>query len=182
METLTARTSRVFRIDQKNWRRLAVTGTLAGAASVAIGAYGLLAFDRLGIQGVVEPKSAVRLLLIGFYGWMWLAAAAWATGRLALGIHSEFVPVLRLYGNAHLPLLFVGIAIQVFSVVGRTLGPALLVAVVAVLFWMPIMLTGATREAFSVDVRRAALLVAGPFLVWLVTVGRYLLTQLGHLL
>ncbi len=173
---------RVFRLDQEAWRNLAATGTLGGATLVTIGAYAIFAFDRLGIQGVVDPRATVRLLLVGFYGWLWLAVSAWAIGRLALGADAAFAMVLRLYGNAHLPLVFVAIGIQVFSVVARSQGPALLIAVLAGLVWMPAMLVAATRRSFDLEPGKAALVVLLPYLVWLLTVGRYLIAQLGHLL
>lgn len=183
MATLTVGTAaRILRVDQESWKILTVTGTFAGSALVAVGAYAILAFDRFGIQGVVEPRATVRLLLVGFYGWLWLAVAAWLIGRLALGSEARFTTVFRLYGNAHLPLVFVAIAIQVFSVVGQTLGPAMVVAALALLIWMPAMLTAATRQVLDRDRPRAVLVIAGPYLVWLLTVGRYLLSQLGHLL
>ena len=185
MATLTAGAStlvRVFRLDQDAWRNLAATGTFGGAALITIGAYAILAFDRLGIQGMVDPRATVRLLMVGFYGWLWLAVSAWAIGRVVLGADAALATVLRLYGNAHLPLVFVGIGIQVFSVVARTQSPALVIAVLAGLVWMPAMLVAATRVVFDLEPGKAALVVAGPYLVWLLTVGRYLLGQLGHLL
>lgn len=181
MATLTA-AGRLFRVDEESWRSIALTGTFAGATLVAIGAYAILAFDRFGVQGVVDPRATVRLLLAGFYGWLWLVIAAWIIGWFVFGTDTGFATVFRLYGNAHLPLVFVAIAIQVFSVVGRTLGPALLVAGLAGLIWMPAMLVGATRAASGFDTRRSALLVAGPYVIWLLTVGIYLVDQLGHLL
>ncbi len=185
MATLTASAStlvRVFRLVQETWRTLAATGTLGGAALVTIGAYAIFAFDRLGIQGVVDPRATVRLLLVGFYGWLWLAVSAWAIGRVVLGAAAALAAVMRLYGNAHLPLVFVAIGIQVFSVVARTQNPALVIAVLASLVWMPAMLVAATRVVFDLQPRKAALVVVGPYLVWLLTVGRYLVAQLGHLL
>lgn len=183
MAALTAAgATRLFRIDGESWSNVARAGTLAGAALVAVGAYAILAFDRFGIQGVVAPRATVRLMLVGFYGWLWLAAAGWLIGRYMRGTDPGFATVFRLYGNAHLPLVFVGVAIQVFAVVGQILGPSLGVAALALLVWMPAMLTAATSQLFELGRRRAAMVVAAPYLVWLVTVGRYVASQLGHLL
>lgn len=181
MATLTS-TARLLRLDADTWRNLASTGSFAGAALVAIGAYALLAFDRFGVQGVTDPRATVRLLLVGFYGWLWLGGAAWLIARFALPSGAAFPVVLRLYGNAHLPIVIVGIAIQIFAIVAQMLGPALVVAGFAFAFWMPAMLVGATRELFGLDTRRAVIVIGGPYLVWVVIVGRWLTTQLGHLL
>ena len=181
MAALTS-TARLLRLDPETWRSLAGTGSFGGAALVAVGAYAILAFDRFGVQGVTDPRATVRLLLVGFYGWLWLAGAAWLIARLALGAETRFTTVLRLYGNAHLPLVVVAVAIQVFAVVAQTLGPALLVGAVAVGFWMPALLVGATRQVFALDVRKAVLVAVGPYLVWVFIVGRWLVSQVGHLL
>ena len=181
MATLTA-TAKLLRLDPDTWRNLAATGTFAGSALVAIGAYGILAFDRFGVQGITDPRATVRLLLVGFYGWLWLAGAAWLIAQVAVGSIVGFPRVLRLYGNAHLPLVVVAITIQIFAVFAQALGPALVVGVFSVLFWMPAMLTGATRQAFGVETKRAMVIVAGPYLIWVLTAGRWLFSQVGHLL
>ncbi len=173
--------ARVLRLDPATWSRFARSGS-ASAALVTIGAYALLAFDRFGVQGIIEPRATVRMLLAGFYGWLWLAGASWLVARLAFGPGAGFSPVFRLYGRAHLPLLVVGMTLQVSTVFLQTLGPGLWVGAFAVLFWMPALLVAATRTAFVVDGRTALLVIVGPYLVWLVVVGRYLENQLGHLL
>ena len=58
----------------------------------------------------------------------------------------------------------------------------LIVALFAGLFWMPALLVAATSQAFAINRRRALAVVVGPYLVWVLVVGRSLHTQIGHLL
>ena len=107
---------------------------------------------------------------------------SWLVGRLVLATQAPFATVFRLYGFAHLPLLLLAITIQVVSVALRVLGPSLVVALFGVLVWMPALLVSASRQAFELDIRPAFLVVAGPYLLWLVVIGGVLTAQLGHLL
>jgi hypothetical protein len=179
--TLTA-PARLLRVDRATWVRYDAVGGLGSAVLITMGAYAILAFDRFGIQGLLAPRATVRILLIGLYGWLWLAGVAWSVGRLVLATQAPFATVFRLYGFAHLPLLLVAITIQVVSVALRVLGPSLAVALLGVVVWMPALLVSASRQAFELDTRPAFLLIAGPFLLWLVVVGGVLTAQLGHLL
>ncbi len=172
----------LLRLDRLTWFKYARTGTIASAALVTIGAYAVFAFDRFGFPALLQPRPSARLILTGFYGWLWLAAAAWAIGRYFLDLDSSFGMVVRLYGFAHLPLVVVAITIQFTSMLLQILGPAFATALFAGVFWMPALLVAATRQAFDVDTRRALLVVGGPYVVWLLAVGRTLTTQLGHLL
>ncbi|MEA2000317.1 MAG: YIP1 family protein [Actinomycetota bacterium] len=172
----------LLRLDRLTWFKYERTGSLASAALVTIGAYAVFAFDRFGFPALFQPRPSVRLILTGFYGWLWLATAAWAIGRYLLDQDSSFALVVRLYGFAHLPLVVVAVTIQFTSMLLQILGPAMVTALFAAVFWMPALLVAATRQAFDVDTRRAMVLVAGPYAVWLLVVGRTLTTQLGHLL
>lgn len=174
--------ARLLRFDRSTWERYQTGTSLAWAVIVAVGAYFILAFDRFGIQGAFEPRATVRMLLIGFYGWLWLAGASWLVGRLAFGARAPLGTVFRLYGYAHLPLMLSAITIQVVSVAFQILGPALVISLFAGLFWMPALLVAATRQAFDLDSARAIMVVIGPYAVWLLVVGRLLFTHLGHLL
>lgn len=173
---------RLLRLDESSWDRLAHEGSLGGAALVAMGAYVVLAFDRFGPQGFFAPRATIRFLLAGFYGWLWLAVAAWVLGWILVRSGARFEPVFRVYGFAHLPMLVLAVTIQVISVLFRLPGPALLVAVFGFVLWMPALLVAATRTSFSVGRMKAVAIVAGPYLVWLLVVGRSLVAQLGHLL
>ncbi len=181
MAALTS-TARMFRFDTARWRRMATTSTLAGAGLVVSGTYLLLAFDRFGIQGFVEARATARLLLTGLYGWLGLAVASWLVARLAWQQRPPFGLVMRLFGHAHVPLLVVAVAIQFLSVGLRLSGVVLWPALFAVLVWMPAQLIIAAEVSFSLEKPRAALTVLGPYVAWVLIVGRLLETQLGHLL
>lgn len=173
--------SQLLRADRATWERHAVMARLSSASLVAMGAYAVLAFDRFGLQGLFAPRATIRMLLTGFYGWLWLAAASWVIARLVLSRSAPFPNLFRLYGLAHLPLLIVAITIQFFSIALQMSEPALAVAAFAFVVWMPALLVAAARQAFDLETRRALVVVALPYLVWLLVVGRSLGTQLGHL-
>jgi hypothetical protein len=174
--------ARGLRLDGETWERFTVAGSMGGAALIVIGAYAVLAFDRFGMQGLAAPRASARLILIGVYGWLWLAAAGWILGRLALKARARFGLLFRLYGYAHIPLLAVGLTIQVISIGLRVLGPALVVTIAAMLLWMPAMLLAAARQACDAESRRALWVVVGPYLVWLVVLGLTVGRQVRHLL
>lgn len=173
--------ARWLRLDREVWARLATYGRVGSALLVALGAYVVLAFGRFGIQGVLEPKVPVRLILVGLYGWVWLAGASWGVARFAFGVTASPVTVFRLFGHAHMPLLAVAVTIQIASIMLQAFGIAAVVAAFA-LAWMLALLVVAARAAFGFDLGRAMLAVAGPFAVWVAVVVRWLETQLGHLL
>jgi hypothetical protein len=176
------RSAELLRLDRDTWARYHGTGTLISASLVSLGAYVVFAFDRFGFAAFSEPRSSVRLVLIGFYGWLWLAGALWLSGRIVGAGDIPFELVFRLIGLVHLPLLIVAIMIQIFAMLLRILGPSLAVGLFSVIFWLPALLVAATRQAFDVDARLAIVLVGGPYVVWLLVVGRILNDQLGHLL
>ena len=182
MARTVTRLSRWLRLDEPTWDHWTRFTTVGSAAILAVAAYAVLAFDRFGTQGLFEPRGAVRFVLVGFYGWVGLSGATWTIGRVRLRTQAPFSDVLRLFGHVHFPLLLLAIIIQGLSVAFRLLGPAMWGAAFTVVFWMPALLTIATRRALSIDSKTAALIVSGPYVVWLVVVGNYLQTQLGHLL
>ena len=81
-----------------------------------------------------------------------------------------------------MPLLLLVVFIQFVSVALNLTGIAVWLAVFAGPFWMPAMLGSAAVAATALDLRRATLAVAGPYLAWLAVVGRSLWIQLEHLL
>lgn len=173
--------ARLLRLDETTWARIDQIGSLRSAAVIAVGAYAMLAFDRFGIQGVFAPRAVARLLLAGFYGWLWLAGASWAFARLTLRSDARPGYVVQLLGQAHLPLLLLGITIQMTSVALRWTGPGGWAAAFVALFWFPALLVAAARMAFGVGTGTAFAVVAGPYALWMLIVGRYLRTQVGHL-
>ncbi len=173
---------RWLRLDEASWSRYARLGTIWNAVVITLGAYALLAFDRFGIQGVVAPRAPVRMLLTGFYGWVGLGLGIWLMARVKLGTSASPATVIRLVGRAHIPLLLVALTIQVLAVSFLVFGPALWLALFSIGVWIPAMLLAATRKALTLDARTAALMAIGPYLLWLLIVGRYLELQVGHLL
>ena len=149
---------------------------------VAIGAYAILAFNRFGLQGFLAPRAPIRMLLVGLYGWLWLAGAVWLIARTRFRSTVPFGPVFRLIGQAHLPLLMISVTIQALAVSFRLFGPGLWVSVFSALFWMPALLTMAARTAPGITDGEALRIVIAPNLVWLILVGWYLQVQVGHLL
>ncbi len=95
MATLTG-PARLLRVDRATWARYQAVGGLGSAVLITMGAYAILAFDRFGIQGLLAPRATVRILLMGFYGWLWLAGAAWLVGRFVLATQAPFATVFRL--------------------------------------------------------------------------------------
>jgi hypothetical protein len=170
-----------LRLDSRRWSRYAATGGLDTAMLIVLGAYTILALDRLGLQMVLYPRPAVRLVLAGLYGWLGLAGMVWLVGRRRFP-EVTFRTVFLLVGFAHTPLVVLGLTIQFTSVVLQFLGPAFSIAIFTTVFWLPALLTAAVRAAYLIDSRQSLRLVIGPYLLWLAVVGRYLASQLGHLI
>lgn len=167
--------------------------SLKPAAALVLGAWVLMAWSRFGAQGLTAPRVAVRFVLVGLYGWLALAVLVWAAGRLAdqllarpgggpEGAGPELARIVQFTGLAHRPLIILGFVIQFAAVLLRLQGPGLVLAIAALGLWMPAMLVAAVTSAFAVGPLRAALVVAGPYLAWLATAGRFLNQQVGHLL
>lgn len=173
---------RVLRLDLTAWERLAKAGTLAGAVLVVAGTYLLLAFDRFGIQGFVEARATTRMVLTGVYGWLGLSFGSWLTARVVWQVRAPFELVLRLFGHAHLALLVVAVAIQFLSVTLRLSDVVIWLALFAVFVWMPLQLVAAAQVALGLTRGYAMLVLATPFVAWLLIVGRWLETQFSHLL
>lgn len=139
-----------------------------------------------GVRSVRIPGNPVaagplRLVLVGFYGWLGLAGGVWSVARYRR-IDADFAQVFRLVGDAHMPIMLVAITLQLAAISLRLFGPGLAVATFTTLFWLPALLIGAIRKAYSTGLRQAAVIVAGPYLVWLASVGVTLYIQVGHLL
>lgn len=173
--------SKVLLVDADSWRVRKEIGGLRSPAVITIGASAVLAFARFGPQAFVDPRGAVRFILVGFYGWVALSGAIWWLGRRA-GSETAFTPVMGVIGRAHMPLLIVAVAIQMASVTLDLLGPARWVAVFAAVVWMPVMLVTASNTAFGFVGARSLRVISGPYLVWLVTIGGFEYRQLAHLL
>ncbi len=175
------RVVRWLRLDDATWTRWDKRATAQGAALLTVGAYVAIAFDRFGIQGFSEPRGAARIVLAGFYGWAGLSAAMWIIARRRGGVPG-LTDLLRLVGQAHVPVLMLGLVIQGLSVTLRLQGPAKALAVFSLLFWMPALLVNAASRALDIPRSSTWQVVAIPYIAWAVVVGRFVFDQVGHLL
>lgn len=173
--------ARALRLDESTWRGLSAWATPVGAGLVVVAAYLVLAFDRFGWPDFAL-RPTVRLILIGFYGWIGLAVASWLIARRLFASAGSPSVLIRLTGHAHLPLLFVALFIQVISVTLDITNLARWPALFTGVFWMPAMLVNAVAVSSELDRPRAAITVAVPYLLWLALVGRLLWSHLQHLL
>lgn len=128
-------------------------GTAARDPAMATGPGGV------GVPAAERAMSSVR----GLAGW------------------DGLVRIVAAVGSAHRPLVFLGIAIQLLQLVGLLGGPGAVFAAVT-MAWMAATLSAAlawvTGRPFLFGLAIALL----PFSLWLATVGRFALTQVGHLL
>lgn len=173
--------ARVLQIHEDRWRWLEYQASVLGATSVVLSSYLLFAFIRFGWPDFAL-RPTVRLLLIGLYGWIGLALAAWAISRLMFSTTASPRDMVRLTGHAHLPLLVVGVVIQVAAVMVAGGAVAFWVALFVATVWMPALLVAAVAAATGLARRRAALVVAGPYALWALVVGRHVWRLLEHLL
>ena len=173
--------ARALRLDEDRWRWLADEATPGGAALVVLGAYLVFAFDRFGWPDFAL-RPTTRLVLTGFYGWLWLAGASWVVTRIAFAGRTSLTSFVRLTGHAHLPLLLLAAFIQFVSVMLNATNVARWPALFVGAFWVPALLVNAVSAASGLGRGRASLAVGVPYLVWAAVVGRLLWRQLGHLL
>ena len=124
----------------------------------------------------------MRFLLIGIYGWLWLALASWALSRVLFRASGPVGSFLRLTGHAHLPLLVTALIVVIVTVTFGVATVGWWPAAFAVLLWMPSMLAAAVATASDLDLRRALPVAIIPHVFWVAIVGRHLWTQLAHLL
>lgn len=178
--------TRAFGLNTAGWER-ARSADLRGPALTAIGAWLLMAWNRFGLQGLAAPRVGVRFVLIGFYAWIAMAVLIWVGGRLAARRSSSapasgFLRLVVVTGWAHKPLVVVGVALQLLAFIAPGSGVGTVVASVALLLWMPAMLVAALAWAFDRPMRQLVALAGVTQALWLATAGRFLLTQVGHLL
>ena len=171
----------VLKLSNNAWDRYDRAGTALSATLTAVGGYALLAFDRFGAQGILAPRGPVRMMLVGFYGWLFIAAVAWVLARSIHHTEVRYTSVLRLFGFIHVPVLMLAIVIQFFSVSLRFFAPAGFMLLFGFLVWMPGLTVFASRKAFGVGRSRAAVVGLVAYLFWVVSVGWWMWTQIGHL-
>ncbi|MEM7326411.1 MAG: hypothetical protein AAF531_25220 [Actinomycetota bacterium] len=197
-----------LRLTVDRWAAVAQASPFRATLTV-VGAWLILAWNRFGFQGVEQPRVMIRFALIGVWGWLGLTAvialvvlvlrplivAGGDEARAADHVANGTVPrwpdvagrLLQVSGLSHVALLVLAIAIQIGQAVPIPLIVPLLTALV-LLAWFPGMLVIATTEAVLRQGRGIArpvtitAVVVPVYVVWLATVGRYLVEQLGHLI
>ena len=175
-----------LRIDVGTWTRVQVEH-LPRRMLTVFGAFMLAAWNRFGAQGFLGPRAPLRMLVIGFWGWLALSFAVWLIARTV----DEDLRSDPLYGLQraavamtvpHFPLFILGMYIGTFGAFIRTPVPGTILAVLVFVAWIPLLYVRAMQHLTDVTTSKAVLLMVLPYALWLATVGIYLWDQLGHLL
>ena len=175
-----------LRIDNGTWSRVhAVTLPRRGLTVVA--AFTLAAWNRLGSQAVLGPRSPARMILTGIWGWVALTLLIWliAQRRQPSEPGTAFLSLQKAAASvsvAHFPLIILGFYIATFGNFIRTPIPGTIIAVVVFALWIPTLLVRALQHLTDVDTTTALRLIAVPYILWLAWIGRYLYLQVGHVL
>ena len=172
---------RLLQLDDLTWSTIGYQ-ELPGRFLTVLFAYGIMSWNRFGLLSFTEPRAATRLVLVGIYTWIALAAVLWLTGRRAA---TPVVPTKDAAIAAcviHIPLVALGFFMAIVAGFARILGPGAILAVIVVALWMPALIAPAVHDLADLPWSRAVPFAAVVQLVWLVGTGRYLHDQVGHLL
>lgn len=175
-----AEPARAVWLSRDRW--LEVGGESWGPALLILfGAWLLMAWNRLGLQGFSAPRIGVRYLLVGFYGWVGMTVVIIGLARLT-GVDRRADPLTlaRVVGRTHQPMVIVGFLVQITQVLPIQIFSTVAVAIVFG-FWMPGQLLVGSAATFDAPTRRLVIPVLVAYGLWLLIVGRFLLGQLGHL-
>ncbi len=150
---------------------------------VPLGVWVVATWNRFGALFISDPRDALGFLLIGLDGWLFSALATWAGARWLSG-NAELSPVktVKLLGYAHLPLLVVGLGSALLPGLFGITGVVRPFAWIAAVIWMPAMLTVGVHAVSRLPIARSAAVVLPVHLVWLAIIGRWALSQIGHVL
>ena len=182
------RAQRALRLDEGRWRDVGPASfwPALGIATVASFAWSL---NRFGGALVDEPRSFVRLGLLGIYGWIGLAVAIWAIAAVvaddARALDEKPPSVLHsvaVVGLAHMPVVGLGGVVFIAANLAQVLGPGYVAAVFVLGLWFPAVLVAAAHHSFRLSIGRAALAALIPYLLWLLAIGSHLLGRIQHLL
>lgn len=178
---------RIFlRADVGTWTRVQVE-TLPTRMLTVVGAFVLAAWNRFGVQGILGPRAPIRFLLVGLWGWIALSLVVWLIARR----FDEDLRADPLYGIqrtavsmtvTHFPIVIAGFYMATFGAFIRTPIPGLIIAIACFAVWIPWLYIRAMKHLADVDNKTAAMAMVGPYVIWLVTIGRYLWQQVGHLI
>lgn len=183
MAALTA-TRRLLGLDRAKWQRVG-PGSLTSAGALVVVASFLLALNRIGGLVVHEPRSFVRLVLVGVWGWIGMAVLATAVlvvnGSARGGSGRTLRTTLAVVGAAHVPLIWASVVLFLGASMLQLLWPGLITVVFVFAFWFPAAVGIGLRVSCGAPVRTAAAATAVAYAAWVTVVGRHLYDQLAHL-
>lgn len=174
------------RLDGGTWGRVQAE-SLQRRTLTVLGAFMLAAWNRFGAQGFLGPRAPVRFVLTGIYGWLALTLAIWFIAQRT-GPSVEGSPIYLFQRAAasvtvaHFPLIILGMYMATFGAFIRTPVPGTILAVIVFAAWIPLLLSRAMQHMSDMERNRALALAAIPYLLWLAWIGRFLHSQVGHLL
>ena len=172
---------RLLQVDQLTWSTISYQ-ELPGRVLTVLFAYGIMAWNRFGLLGVTAPRAPIRLVLIGIYSWLALAAIFWLTARMSAPGSIPPKDAAVAASVVHIPLVALGFFMAIVAGFARILGPGTVLAVVVVGLWMPALVARAMRDVAGLRWSRAVPFAALIQLGWVVGTGRHLHAQVGHLL
>lgn len=171
---------RALGLGPQRWDGVESSRWFTGAA-VAVVAGALLALNRLGGLATQSPRAFTRVLSLTVWGWIGLSLLLWF--GVAVAQRASLAPFSRcviIAGRSYIAL--VGLALVLFAAAG--LFEMLWVGRVAVVLAgaaMVITVVGGLRHVVRLGWVSAATVGTVAYTAWIVTVGRELDQQLGHL-
>lgn len=147
-----------------------------------VAAWVLLAFTRLGGQFITDPTAGLRFVVLGLWG---LLAVAGLVGLAAHFLSETPLPpwqVVALAAASQTGLIAVGFITFLAGNAMEILGPGWFAAIVVGVGWMPYVLVVGFNQLTNSGWARSALVGLGVQLLWLLTLGRYVVDRIGHLL
>lgn len=172
---------RLLQIDGLTWATIEFQH-LRGRTLTVLFAWGIMAWNRFGLLSFAAPRAPLRLILVGVYSWLGLAAAVWVASSLAGSAIVRMRDAAVATAIVHVPLVALGFFVAIVAGFARILGPGTVVAVFVFALWMPALLYRAFREVAGLERSYAAATAVVVHLAWLAGPGNLLRTQVGHLL
>jgi hypothetical protein len=177
-------TRRLLGLDREKWERVG-EGSLTSAAALVVVASFLLALNRFGGLVIDEPRSFVRLVLVGVWGWIGMAVVATAvlvvSGSARGGSGRTLRATLAVIGAAHVPLIWASVMLFLGAGMLQLLWPGLIMVVLVFAFWFPAAVGIGLRVSCGARVGVAVAATAVSYAAWVTVVGRHLYDQLAHL-
>lgn len=181
-----------LRVDRGTWANVQAE-TMPRRVVTVVAAFALSAWNRFGAQAALGPRSPMRMILTGIYGWLALTLLIWliARSRSQSDERSQSHDEGTLWSLqragaavavAHFPLIILSFYMATFGAFIRTPIPGTILAVAVFAVWIPVLLVRAMQHLIDVERPMAFGLIVIPYLLWLAWIGRYLFFQVGHLL